>query len=453
MSDSAAPAKTEQKRAINRLKTMYPLRNLVAQDYIATLQASNEGKPTVWAMLNFWEGDLPLKAMGLNIVYPENYSTLMASSGTAEPFLDASDSDGFPTHMCGYGRSTIGYSYRMMKQNGGKIPPEAPMGGMAKPALLLGSGAICDARFKWFQALNRYFDAPEWCLELPMMGTFEGTEPDLEEYQVRFMVKELQAFIAFLEKLLGKKMDWARLDELIALAIQIHETCWQIHELRKLSPCPMHSTDFWSSMPPALFLAGDMSVALKCYQDMLAEVQERVKNKVAAINYPEKYRIVFAELPPWHSLKFFDNLAEMGWNFVYESYGYHNPRPPDLSKVSDPVEKLARLCRNFIFNIHPYAKADGIENPIVETYLRIAKGWKADGFFLHPLISCRAASAGLRSVQDQLQQRLDVPTLWVEGDIIDKRVFNPQETLARAEAFEQTMEHYRKVRKSKGLDW
>jgi hypothetical protein len=41
----------------------------------------------------------------------------------------------------------------------------------------------------------------------------------------------------------------------------------------------------------------------------------------------------------------------------------------------------------------------------------------------------------------------------VEGDIIDKRVFNPQETLARAEAFEQTMDHYRKVRKAKGLDW
>ena len=197
MSDSVAPAKTEQKRAINRLKSMYPLRNLVAQDYINTLQASNEGKPTVWAMLNYWEGDLPLKAMGLNIVYPENYSTLMASSGTAEPFLDASDSDGFPTHMCGYGRSTIGYSFRMMKQNDGKIPPEAPMGGMAKPTLLLGSGIICDARFKWFQALSRYFDAPEWCLEMPMMGTFEGTEPDLEEYQVKFLVRELQDFIAF----------------------------------------------------------------------------------------------------------------------------------------------------------------------------------------------------------------------------------------------------------------
>lgn len=453
MSEVPTPVRAEKKRAINRLKSMYPLRNLVAQDYLDTLKASNEGKPTVWAMLNYWEGDLPLKAMDLNIVYPENYSTLMASSGSAEPFLDASDSDGFPTHMCGYGRSTIGYSYRMMKEMGGQIPPEAPMGGMARPALLLGSGIICDARFKWFQALGRYFDTPQWCLEMPMMATYEGSEPELESYQVRFLVKELRDFIAFLEKLLGRKMDMSRLEELIDLAVQIHTTTWQISELRKSIPGPMHSTDFWSSMPPALFFAGDMKVALKCYLDMLAEVQDRVNNKVSAINFPEKYRIVFAELPPWHSLNFFDDLAKLGWNFVYESYGYHQPKPPDLSRVSDPVEKLARLSRNFIFNIHREAIQDNIENPIIEHYLKIAQGWKADGFFLHPLISCRAASASLRSVQDFLQKRLDVPALWVEGDIIDKRVFNPQETLARAEAFEQTMAYYKKVRKSKGLDW
>ena len=453
MSETATPAKTEQKRAINRLKSMYPLRNLVQQDYIDTLNASNEGKPTVWAMLNYWEGDLPLKAMGLNIVYPENYSTLLASTGSAEPFLDAADSDGYPTHLCGYGRSTIGYSYRMMKDLNGRIPPEAPLGGMAKPTLLLSSGIICDARFKWFQALGRYFDAPQWVLEMPMMGTAEGTEPDLEGYQVKFLVKELQAFIAFLEKQLGRKMDWARLEELIDLAVKIHETNWQISELRKSIPGPMHSTDFWSSMPPSLFFAGDMATALKLYQDMLAEVQERVNNKIAGINYPEKYRIVFSELPPWHSLKFFDSLAEKGWNFVFESWGYHAPRPLDFSHVSDPLEKLARLSRNFIFSKHPCALEDGIANPVAEVYLQTAREYKVDGFFLHPLISCRAASAGLRSVQDFLMKRLNVPTLWVEGDIIDKRVFNPQETLARAEAFEQTMEHYRKVRKAQGLDW
>ena len=67
MSEIETTAKTEKKRAINRLKSMYPLRNLVQQDYVDTLQASKEGRPTVWSMLTIFEGDVPLKAMDLNL--------------------------------------------------------------------------------------------------------------------------------------------------------------------------------------------------------------------------------------------------------------------------------------------------------------------------------------------------------------------------------------------------
>jgi len=42
----------------------------------------------------------------------------------------------------------------MTKEMGGKIPPEAPIGGMPKPIFLLSSNIGCDARYKWFQALG-----------------------------------------------------------------------------------------------------------------------------------------------------------------------------------------------------------------------------------------------------------------------------------------------------------
>ena len=62
---------------------------------------------------------------------------------------------------------------------------------------------------------------------------------------------------------------------------------------------------------------------------MYEEVKYRVDNKIGAIEN-EKYRLAFAELPPWHSLGFFDQLAERGWNFVIESWAYHPPQPIDL---------------------------------------------------------------------------------------------------------------------------
>ena len=50
-------------------------------------------------------------------------------------------------------------------------------------------------------------------------------------------------------------------------------------------------------------------------------------------------------------------------------------------------------------------------------------------------------------------RKVKVPSITVEGDIVDLRLFNPEDALRRAEAFEETMEHYRKVRKEEGFDW
>ena len=314
----------KKKRAINRLKTMYPLRNLIDEMYQRGVEASKAGKPTAWSMVNWWEADPILKAMGIEIVYPENYGAVCAAFGAAPAYLDRSDSDGFPTHMCGYARNCIGYAARM--KDLGEIPPEAPMGGMAKPILLLSSGSLCDARYKWFQALGRYLDAPVWTMEIPHPGVEESFREGAYEGAINFMVKELGEFVAFLERLLAKKMDWDKLAEITDDIIKINRLWYEINELRKARPCPMHSRDFWSCMNASLYPAGDPKESLKLYQAMYQEVKDRVENKIGAVA-EEKYRMVFAELPPWHDLKIFDELAERGWNFVIESWAYH---PPNL---------------------------------------------------------------------------------------------------------------------------
>jgi hypothetical protein len=46
-----------------------------------------------------------------------------------------------------------------------------------------------------------------------------------------------------------------------------------------------------------------------------------------------------------------------------------------------------------------------------------------------------------------------VPSLVVEGDIVDTRLFDPVGALKKAEAFEETMDHCREVRHDAGLEW
>jgi len=441
----------KKKRAINRLKTMYPLRNLIDEMYKRGVEASKIGKPTAWSMVNWWEADPILKAMDIEIVYPENYGAVCAAFGAAPAYLDRSDSDGFPTHMCGYARNCIGYTARM--KDLGEIPPEAPMGGMAKPMLLLSSGSLCDARYKWFQALGRYLDAPVWTVEIPHPGVEESFREGAYESAINFMVKELGEFVTFLERLLAKKMDWDKLAEITDDIIKINRLWYEINELRKARPCPMHSRDFWSCMNASLYPAGDPKESLKLYQDMYQEVKDRVENKIGAVA-EEKYRLAFAELPPWHDLKIFDELAERGWNFVIESWAYHPPKPIDTTQVSNPLERIAKETYQwFTGSFKGALKAKEYMGYFAYPYLEYARDYQCDGALLHPLLTCRTATNHLMLVQDRLLNRLKIPSLVAEGDIVDLKLFDHADTMRKAETFEEMMDHYRGVRREEGFEW
>ena len=273
------------------------------------------------------------------------------------------------------------------------------------------------------------------------------------ENNIKFMVKELRELVTFVERLLKKKMDWDKLEEIVDDIIEMNRIWFETNEFRKAKPCPMHSRDFWTCMTGCLYPAGDLKVLVNLYQDLYDEIKERVDKNVGAIDN-EKYRMVFGELPPWHSLKLFDRLAERGWNFVIESWAYHPPIPIDLTNISDPIEKMARFTNQWLTGYYKEAmKAREWWGYFAYPYLEYARQFHCDGALLHPLITCRTATNHLYMVSDRLMKTIKVPSLIVEGDIVDLKLFDPEDAMRKAEAFEETMEHNREVRKKEGLDW
>jgi benzoyl-CoA reductase/2-hydroxyglutaryl-CoA dehydratase subunit BcrC/BadD/HgdB len=450
-------------RPLNRLQSIYALRGEVDKMYQAGNEAKAEGRPVAWVMLEAWANPI-LSALDVITVYPENYSSLCASQSLAGPFLERSDAEGYPNHLCGYARACVGYSARMVEL-GGEVPPEAPAGGMPKPTLLVGSGATCDARFKWFQSLGRYFNAPLWTLESPAPNARESLAEGDYEGNVRFLVSELKQFVTFLEKLLGRKMNWDKLEFTGGGTNEINRLRWEINRLREARPGPMHTRDFWTVMSAALYRgAADPTVIIEGHKKMYDEVQYRVEHGVSAINRPEKYRLAFEGLPPWHSLGFLDNLAERGWNFVCEDrYSPTRPVNINLSKYNDPVERYVRsryrsLRDTIIDEFGPEEGPKVIEETRREgtarrLRLKYVRDHQCDGVVLHVLLSCRAITTGLSLFQEQLMYTYKVPSLVIEGDIIDTTLFNPVQAMRKAEAFEETMDHYKKVRKEIGWEW
>lgn len=477
----------EKIRPLNRLKSVYALRAEVDKMYeddadsdasgSTTAVVTKKKQPVAWVMLEMWAGPI-LSAMGIRAVFPENYTSLCASQGVAYKYLARSDAEGYPTHLCGYARTCIGYAAEMA-DNDLEIPEGAPGGGMPKPDLLVASGAICDARFKWFQALGRFFDAPVWMLDSGAPSLREGLKPETRERNMTFITKELKEFVAFLEKVTGNKMDWDKLSPATNQAEpgdvdaddasggnDINSLRWEIQQLRKSRPSPMHSRDFWTVMPAATFAADSRPREIGAgFREMYDEVAERVRNGVAGINRPEKYRLAFEGLPPWHSLGFLDQLADRGWNFVCETQ-YQPSRPKeslDLSSYSDPMERYIRsksgsMAGNLEAEYGVIEAAEIIEEircdgQSIRYGLNYVEKYQCDGVFLHVLLTCRATSASLYLIQRRLLDYYKVPSLVIEGDIIDASAFNPAEAMRKAEAFEETMEHYRRVRQDLGMAW
>jgi benzoyl-CoA reductase subunit B len=451
-------------RPINRLKSMYPLRALVDETYQDTLLAAKEKKPVAWSMLDFGFYPPVLNALSIEAVYPENYGTVCASSGAATPFLDRSEAEGFPSHLCGYAQNCFGYAAEMFNDLDGSIPDKAPQGGMPKPIVLLASGAACDARYKWFQALGRYIDVPVWTLESPRSSQRESMSEGAYEREVKFLMAELKNFIAFMEKMVGKKIDWdtfsRNIDEMIDLdAIWANIT----DEMRMNRPCPMHSRDYFSAMNSSLFRTKDPARVMSLYKDMYREVEGRIERKEGGINYPEKYRMAFFGLAPWHALSLFDRLAERGWNFVREDY--HNTRPmkEDAKKIADPIRRLVQYRHRSLQQqiedeftpkeaelVYDEIKKTGISN---RTSVQFARKYQLDGVIFHSNLTCRTQSGNQNGRQKNLLDIYNVPSLIIEGDIVDARLFDMEGTLRKCEAFEETMQHYRGVRRGAGLEW
>ena len=445
MSQEGEKKKTTATKRIETAKLGY---GITKRMYARAREAAETGEPVAWVMgSTLGMTEIIIQAMDIVPIYPENYGAACAAKRAALPLLEACESEGFSAFVCGYARCTLGFSSQAAQYGG--IPPDAPMGGMAKPIALIGRGMLCDAGIKWFQAVQRYFDVPIYVVD----DKYTPVDSDWEEEEVKrsfiqYQLEELRGLVAFLEKVLGRKADWDKIAEMVDIGLKTRETWRECNELRKAIPCPMTSQDSWAVMVPGFWLPAEKE-SLEFYRKLKEELTYRVENKIGAIPN-ERYRLMFNDLPPWHTLELFDYLADLGAAFVIESFTYL-PQPNEIPPgVTDPLERLCWMHQNF-WARPAYASRVRQEsgNWWVQQYLEWARDYHCDGAVMHDLLSCRSATTNHRYGKDQLLKHCLVPSLTIECDIVDERTYSEAQVKAQVEAFVETMEHYRKLREAR----
>jgi benzoyl-CoA reductase/2-hydroxyglutaryl-CoA dehydratase subunit BcrC/BadD/HgdB len=292
-------------------------------------------------------------------------------------------------------------------------PHRSPIGWFAKgwypkpTAILSDSMNQCDNCSQAANVMGALYDVPVFCINRPYRyWTQRGID---------YMVGEIKSAIAFLEEKTGHKMDWEKLKEAVSLTKRQMEISIEIHNLLKVArPCPIKAgTGFlihWIRMQ----FAGRKEGVDYC-QAFLDDMKENVaQGKGYAPK--EKYRLINIFTWPVGQHKVLDWMEQEAGAVIVAEPMYHMYNESELAKV-DPSKPLDALAR--FYYLEPYDQFYGPLAEYTDMIVNDAIESGAEGAINFFNSHCRLGGAAARTIKDQLKEKVGIPTLSADLDILD----------------------------------
>jgi benzoyl-CoA reductase/2-hydroxyglutaryl-CoA dehydratase subunit BcrC/BadD/HgdB len=391
------------------------LRQVMGQYFQDLAQGPEQGKKTAWCT-SVGPVEL-LRAMDFNVYFPENHSAMLGAAKMAADLIPLANAQGFSPDICSYLTSDIG-SYLK------GVTPLQKMGmsGPPNPDVLVFNTNQCRDVKDWFQWYARKLDVP--CIGIHTPRSIGGVDDAL----VGNIAEQTEALVEPLEQVAGVRFDIDRLRETVRLSKQLSGLWRQVLETAAHRPSPLTFFDSTIHMGPAVVLRGD-AAALPYYETLLAELQQRVADGVAAIE-GERLRIY------WDGMPFWGKLRDMSAQFLQMrtcvvASTYCNSWIFEDLDPADPFPSMARASSNLFICRSDDRKEDYIA--------RMAQQFQVDGILYHDSKTCPNNSNNRYGMPQRLRQRLGVPFLIVNGDQNDLRLFSEEQTRTNLEAFAEQL--------------
>jgi len=298
------------------------------------------------------------------------------------------------------------------------------LGIFPRPDVMLWSNLICDNSAKSGELIAEMNQCPPFFLEHAFGSSTE---------EIDYLVAEMQDLIAFLEKETGHKMDWNKLSESVERSDRQLQLLNEICELRKAVPSPLYNRAYLESRAADQLFAGqpEATAYLETIRD---ELKEMVSQKKGAVE-PERFRIMTLFIPPMHLVGFLDkSLKSHGAVSVVEPFfTYWEECRLDPSK---PLESLAKK-----YYAAPERRTlyGPLGDETIRTLVNCAREYKVDGAIYYAFIGCRQSNALIKLFKDELN-KIDVPVLTLDIDLVDTTVNNESEIQQKMEQFFELLE-------------
>ncbi|MDP2861860.1 MAG: 2-hydroxyacyl-CoA dehydratase [Desulfobacterales bacterium] len=407
--NSQAPDPEKEKRKIKSVKKM---KEIMTNYYMEAKTAEQTGKKVAWITSG---GPVePLIVMDIIPVYPENHGAMIGASKMGGALCEKSEEMGYSRDLCSYARADIACA----PVNGG------PIGGLPRPDMLVCCNNICGTVLKWYEVQARYFNVPLFILDTPFSHT--GFSDEARKY-VR---KQVDEYIDFLEMVCGKKCDYDRMAEVGKLSVQ-GQRLWQaVLDTAAHKPAPMSAFDAFFHLALIVTLRGT-SVVVDYYTELLAEMKERTASGISAVPN-EKYRLLWDNLPIWYRTKWLsEKFAAHDACLVADTYTSAWCGSLKYINENDFLGTMAEGYSRIYLNI-------GVDE-MAETVMEMIDKYDADGLVMHSNRSCKPYSLGQYDIQRIVQEKRKIPTLMIEADMVDERSFAESQIETRIDAFMEVL--------------
>jgi bcr-type benzoyl-CoA reductase subunit B len=396
------------KKIMLALKKKKSMKEIMTVYYMEAKTAKLSGKKVAWITSG---GPVePLIAMDIIPVYPENHGAMIGASKMGVDLCEKAEEMGYSRDLCSYARSDISCA----TVNGG------PIGGLPKPDMLICCNNICGTVLKWYEIQARYYDIPLFILDTPFCHT------EYSEEAQKYVRRQIEEYIVFLEKVCGRKMDYAKMDKVGRLSVE-GQRLWQaVLDTATNSPSPITAFDAFFHLALIVTLRGTR-IAVDYYKNLLEEMNQKVEKGIGAISN-ERYRLLWDNLPIWYRLRWLSNkFADYDASLVADTYTTAWCGTVKYIDVDKFLDSMAEAYSRVYLNI-------GIDE-MAQNVIEMIDKYNVDGFVIHSNRSCKPYSLGQYDILKIVQRERDIPCLVIEADMVDERNFTESQIATRIDAF------------------
>jgi benzoyl-CoA reductase subunit B len=248
----------------------------------------------------------------------------------------------------------------------------------------------------------------------------------------RYIEAQLRELITVCEQVTKKKFDIDKLREVLAHANDMSRGWKRILELNANRPSLFNAlTDGTIYLGVANGFRGTKEGA-EYFNQLVEEMEYKAQHNIGTLT-EEQYRLAFVGVPCYPIFRRFNEMfTESGGTFVNSTYLWFASGGTNTGFEYDVEHPIESLAEGVLISVRDAMDSMFHQDRVLD---HMIDGYHIDGVIYHPIKSCRTVSTGLADGRRYLSEKRDIASLFLESDMMDRRVVSEAQMKNRIDAF------------------